>query len=148
MSDIGIPLASLVKSNNGIFKSQKQSQFLHSKANDDVVTIGDVCYGHSYFTEYHLDAVGVLKVVRLNKAGRKVMWERAGSVETPIQVTKELKRLKRMHKEVSLKAQETQEMMASSEVFRVSMAALHQSRVTQLREIEERVADIHVTHLV
>ena len=148
MSDIGISLASLVKSNNGIFKSQKQAQFLHSKANDGVAIVGDVCYGHSYFTEYHLDAEGVLKVIRLNKAGEKVMWERAGSVAVPIQVTKELSRLKRMHKEVSLRVQETQELMDTNEVFRVSMAALQQSRLTQLHEIEERVVDIHVTHLV
>lgn len=148
MSDIGISLASLVKSNNGIFKSQKQAQFLHSKANDGVAIVGDICYGHSYFTEYHLDAEGVLKVIRLNKAGKKVMWERAGSVAVPIQVTKELNRLKRMHKEVSLRVQETQELMDTNEVFRVSMAALQQSRLTQLHEIEERVADIHVTHLV
>lgn len=148
MSDIGISLASLVKSNNGIFKSQKQAQFLHSKANDGVAIVGDVCYGHSYFTEYHLDAEGVLKVIRLNKAGEKVMWERAGSVAVPIQVTKELNRLKRMHKEVSLRVQETQELMDTNEVFRVSMAALQQSRLTQLHEIEERVVDIHVTHLV
>ena len=148
MSDIGISLASLVKSNNGIFKSEKQAQFLHSKTNDGVAIVGEICYGHSYFTEYHLDASGVLKVVRLNKAGRKVMWERAGSVEVPIQVSKELNRLKRMHKEVSIRVHEIQELMDTNEVYRVSMAALHQSRLTQLHEIEERVAGIHMTHLV
>jgi uncharacterized Ntn-hydrolase superfamily protein len=148
MSDIGISLASLVKSNNGKFKSEKQAQFLSSKADRDVVIVGDICYGHSYFTEYHLDTEGVLKVVRLNKAGRKVMWERAGSVAIPIQVTKELNRLKRMHKEVSLRVQETQAAIDMNEVFRVSMAALQQSRLSQLREIEERIADVHMTHLV
>lgn len=148
MTDISISLASLVKSNNGVFKSQKQAQFLHSQADDGVVVVGGVCYGHTYFTEYHLDADGILKVVRLNKAGRKVMWERAGSVEVPIQVTKELNRLKRMHKEVSIRVQETQELMDSNDVFRVSMAALQQTRLKLLRDIEERVVDIHVTHLV
>ena len=148
MSDIGISLASPVKSNNGKFKSLKQAQFLQSKSVQNVVIVGGACYSHSYFTEYRLDDEGVLNIIRLNKGGKKILWERAGSVEVPIQVTKELNRLKRMRKEVSIRIQETQALMDSNEIYKVSCAALQESRIQQMHEIDTRAAQLEADHLI
>lgn len=80
---IDMSFGSLVKRNNGVFKSAKQAEFLAANAFDAMganthMTM-DSCYGNSYFDVYHFDKTGVYKVVRhANKSGTvKTRWERA-----------------------------------------------------------------------
>lgn len=79
MSQVAMSFASLVKSNNGFFKSEKQAAFLLSQCQEqNVFYAGGSIYKNSYMMEYHCDAKGVVKVVKyLSKTARQVvMFER------------------------------------------------------------------------
>lgn len=77
MNDIAITLANLVKTNNGLFKSEAQAHFIKSVAGAEYVSGGNV-YGNSYSLHYMLDSTGVVSV----------------------QDAKEIKRLKRLIKSI------------------------------------------------
>ena len=77
MTDLTKTLANLVKTNNGLFKSDTQAQFVRSIAGDEYVSGGNV-YGNSYSLHYMLDSTGVVSV----------------------QDAKEIKRLKRLIKSI------------------------------------------------
>ena len=78
-NEIAASFASLVKSNNGFFKSEKQAAFLLSKCQDGNTF---VCGGHVYrnpFTLYYVcDASGVVRVEKYtSKTGKNVTtWTR------------------------------------------------------------------------
>jgi len=76
LSDLDKSIASLVKYNNGQFKSEKQAMLFHSKAVDDVYySSGGSMYGNSYRHAYHLGPNGVEKVVKmLSKGKEKIVW--------------------------------------------------------------------------
>lgn len=78
-SQVAMSFASLVKVNNGFFKSEKQAAFLLSQCQEEnVFYAGGSVYKNSYMMEYHCDAKGVVKVVKyLSKTARQVvMFER------------------------------------------------------------------------
>lgn len=62
-NEIAASFASLVKSNNGLFKSEKQAAFLLSRYQEENTfhCAGNV-YGNSYQVTYYCDAKGVVKV--------------------------------------------------------------------------------------
>jgi len=76
MSDLDKSIASLVKYNNGQFKSEKQATLFHSKAVDGVYySSGGSMYGNSFRHAYHLGPNGVEKVVKmLGKGKEKTVW--------------------------------------------------------------------------
>ena len=63
MNALALSFASLVKSNNGFFKSDKQASFLLSQCQDEntFTASGDV-YGNQYQMIYHCDDKGIVKV--------------------------------------------------------------------------------------
>ena len=89
--------ASLVKSNNGLFKSEKQAQFLLSQATDgSYMSCGNV-WGNSFNMEYFVDAKGVTKVTKYSKAkGTLVEWTRKVEGEVSVQDAKAIKHLTRV----------------------------------------------------
>ena len=82
MKNVSYSLAILVKNNNGMFKSQKQADFLIAScdnlAGNTTFFAPSNCYGNDYADTYHLDQNGVVKVVRYaTKSGStKITWER------------------------------------------------------------------------
>ena len=93
--------AHLVKSNNGLFKSPAQSQFLLSKChNGEYVTSGS-SYGHGYTLFYICDQKGVQRVQKQTVGkGLTTQWERREAGQTSIQDEKEIKRLTRKLKQI------------------------------------------------
>lgn len=98
MSSIAISLASLVKSNNGFFKSEKQAAFLLSMVNDGekcFTTAGNV-RGNTFTVTYVMDDKGVVSVVKYtNVKGSVTEWQRPVQGETSIQDKKAIAKLKR-----------------------------------------------------
>ena len=93
MSNLTISFASLVKYNNGFFKSEKQANFLLSKCLDNVF------YGESTQTyknitrnEYRCDAQGVVSISKYSQTKKTltVTWERQEKSEFNIQLEKTL----------------------------------------------------------
>ena len=96
MSDFSTSFASLVKSNNGMFKSEKQAAFLLAQC--DAGTF--VASGHGWAgwqLHYRCDALGVVEVCKHTAAtGRAIVWQRVEAGRVAVQETKEHKRLTRM----------------------------------------------------
>lgn len=98
MSNLGISFASLVKNNNGLFKSSKQAAFLLSQCDEDRIFTVMGTFGRNAFTLfYHCDDLGVIKVEKyLPITGRSMItWERKQEGKVSIQDQKEIKRLER-----------------------------------------------------
>ena len=84
MDNLAASFASLVKSNNGFFKSEKQAAFLLSVCQDaGTFYTGGQVYGNSYSLQYNCDDAGVVSVEKyLPKTGKIVItWSRLTSTE-------------------------------------------------------------------
>ena len=100
MTDLTKTLANLVKTNNGLFKSDAQAQFVRSIAGDEYGSGGNV-YGNSYSLHYMLDSTGVVSVHKNTVAkGLVLVWERVTAGVESVQDAKEIKRLKRLIKSI------------------------------------------------
>ncbi len=95
MTDLTKTLANLVKTNNGLFKSDAQAQFIRSIAGDEYVNV----YGNSYNLHYVLDSTGVVSVYK-NTVAKGLVWERVTAGVVSVQDAKEIKRLKRLIKSI------------------------------------------------
>jgi hypothetical protein len=63
MSNIAVSFASLVKSNNGFFKSEAQAKFLLAQCQEENTFVtGGAVYRNSYTLFYICDATGVVRV--------------------------------------------------------------------------------------
>jgi len=95
--DLSISFASLVKTNNGFFKSDKQASFLLSQCRDGEYSTSGHLHGNSYQLFYTCDDAGVTKVEKSTHAkGLVLQWERVEEGKTSIQTSKEFKRLTRL----------------------------------------------------
>lgn len=77
MSDIAKSFASLVKSNNGLFKSEKQAAFLLSQCQEGkTFSTGGFVYNNPFRMFYHCNDLGVVKVEKYTaNTGRTVtLW--------------------------------------------------------------------------
>jgi hypothetical protein len=109
MSDFSISFASLVKSSNGFFKSEKQAALLLSVTDGGVYTVIGSVYGNSFNIDYHCDAKGVTKTVSYTKGkGFVTTWERVVEGATSVQDQKEIKRLTRLLKQTQKSITERQ----------------------------------------
>lgn len=100
MNDLTKTLANLVKTNNGLFKSEAQAHFIKSVAGAEYVSGGNV-YGKSYSLHYMLDSTGVVSVYKNTVAkGLVLVWERVTAGVVSVQDAKEIKRLKRLIKSI------------------------------------------------
>jgi hypothetical protein len=99
-ADLDISFASLVKSNNGLFKSDAQAKFLLSKCDGKEYITGGSMYGNTFQLTYYCDNRGVTKVEKYTKAaGPKIQWTRKEAGTLSVQDEKELKRLNRLLKQ-------------------------------------------------
>lgn len=79
MSNVAVSFASLVKSNNGMFKSEAQAKFLLSQCQEEnTFFVGGQVYNNSYTLQYNCDSLGVVSVEKyLPKSGKTTTtWER------------------------------------------------------------------------
>jgi len=79
MSNVAVSFAFLVKSNNGVFKSEAQAKFLLSQCQEENTFVcGGNVYNNSYTMFYICDIQGVVKVEKyLPKSGKTTTtWER------------------------------------------------------------------------
>lgn len=81
MSNLDKSFATLVKYNNGMFKSDKQAKFLSQHLDYDLgegihYTTPNNVWGNSYIFAYSCDALGVTKVEKITGKGTVVTWER------------------------------------------------------------------------
>lgn len=82
MYDVAITFASLVKNNNGFFKSEKQAAFLLSQCQEEnlFVTGGNI-YRNSFTMYYFCDAQGIMEVKKYTeKKGHTSVWKRQSDV--------------------------------------------------------------------
>lgn len=99
-TDLDISFASLVKNNNGMFKSDAQAKFLLSKCDGKEYIAGGSVYGNTYQLIYHCDDKGVTKVEKYTQnTGSKIQWTRKEAGTLSVQDEKELKRLNRLLKQ-------------------------------------------------
>lgn len=99
-TELDISFASLVKSNNGKFKSDAQAKFLLSKCDGNEYISGGSVYGNTFQLIYHCDNQGITKVEKYTKAtGSKIQWERKEAGTLSVQDEKELKRLNKLLKQ-------------------------------------------------
>jgi len=100
MSNLSISFASLVKNNNGMFKSEKQADFLLSMCNDNIYGTSGTFGRSSFYMDYFCDIKGILKVEkRTDKKGTVLTWERREDGKLAIQDKKEIASIKRMLKQ-------------------------------------------------
>lgn len=96
MNQVSKSLASLVKSNNGEFKSQSQADFLLSQRNsgDSILVSGEV-RGNSFTLSYVLDSTGVVEVIKNTKVKGDVVTftRKIEGILTPQEI-KKIKTLK------------------------------------------------------
>lgn len=89
---------SLIATNNGFFKSQKQADFLISMLSkeDGNISVGST-YGNGFMITYLFDEKGITKKEQYNYKTSKtiVLWERVVEGKLSIQDEKLLKTLKR-----------------------------------------------------
>lgn len=101
--------ANLVKTNNGLFKSAAQAQYLLSQCRDGEYVAMGSAYGHGFTLFYTCDAKGVVKVSKQTVGkGLVTQWERAEAGKVSIQDEKEIKRLKRLIKQTEKSLAERQ----------------------------------------
>jgi hypothetical protein len=88
MLNLAISFASLVKNNNGIFKSAKQASFslMHCNNCSEFSATGSV-YKNSYTLVYTCDELGIFKVEKLTKNKNAVVWTRLAIVDAEISAT-------------------------------------------------------------
>ncbi|CAB4127496.1 hypothetical protein UFOVP84_216 [uncultured Caudovirales phage] len=98
MNNLAISFASLVKNHKGLFKSEKQAEFLLKMCQEHMTFIAPGNVGrYGYCMYYICDEKGVVRVEKSlqSKGGVTVTWERGGEGKVTVQDTKEIKRLKR-----------------------------------------------------
>lgn len=98
--EVSSSFASLVKSNNGFFKSDKQAEFLLNQCSENVYCSQAITKFRSWYSMiYFCDAKGVTKVEKNTSTGLTVVWERAAEGQVSMQDAKEIKRLQRLIKQ-------------------------------------------------
>lgn len=97
---LAISFATLVKNNNGLFKSEKQASFLISMCRDGVFGTSSA-FGYSSFNMYYYcDDNGIYKVEKSTpKKGIMLTWERREEGKVTVQDKKEIKSISRMLKQ-------------------------------------------------
>lgn len=90
-------IESLIATNNGFFKSEKQADFLISQLSkeDGNIQVGST-YGNGFMITYLFDDKGITKKEQYNYKTSKtvVLWERVIEGKLSVQQEKELKKLK------------------------------------------------------
>lgn len=128
MNDIAKSLSYLVKTNNGMFKSEAQASFLKSKLDKGtLIDIGST-YGNPYVITYFCDDKGVTKVEKHGtKSGKsEITWERKVEGKTSAQDEKEIKRIKRLIKQAEKSIASRQSSWESGE-YNANIDLYHQS---------------------
>lgn len=87
---------SLIKTNNGFFKSDKQAEFLISQLSKNNIFVGSV-YGNTFNITYVFDEKGIIKKEQYNIKTSKteITWERKVAGVLTVQQEKKIKSLKR-----------------------------------------------------
>lgn len=98
MSNVQLSLNSLVKKNNGFFKSQKQADFLLSILNDNNV-FASVAYGYTILTTYHFDGKGITLKTKTSVKTNKTTEEWSRKIEGVLSV-EEQQIIKRLNKQL------------------------------------------------
>ena len=94
MDNFGKSVYNLINTNQGIFKSEKQKQFLTNQLSF-VVDSGNI-YGNSWYVEASFDDRGVSKLTKHTKTSTKVVYDRStdGIKRTEAKTKKAQKSLK------------------------------------------------------
>lgn len=97
---LAISFASLVKNNNGLFKSEKQANFLLSMCNENVYGTSGNVGRNSFYMDYFCDEKGVIQVTkRTDKKDTVSTWERRVDGKVTVQDKKAISSIKRMLKQ-------------------------------------------------
>ena len=147
MNNLAASFASLVKSNNGLFKSEKQAAFLLSVCQDaGTFYTGGQVYGNSYSLEYNCDDSGVVSVKKyLPKTGKIVItWSRLTPAEFAAnQADKAVAKAK----DVALQAEAAARFQARSDAFQLALEIAQECAKRDMMEAgisEERAARMAV----
>ena len=107
MDKIAISFASLVKSNNGFFKTEKQAEFLLPQCEYGSFTVYGSIYNNSFQINYVCDDKGIVRTDKVTQCGGKILttWERVVIGSISVQDAKETKRIlreiKRIEKQIN-----------------------------------------------
>lgn len=99
MTNLAQSFASLVKTNNGMFKSPAQAAFLLSQCQaSEYISSGSIM-GSGFTVHYECDTLGVTAVIKYTKTkGFVTQWTRVVEGQVSVQDAKEIKRLERLIK--------------------------------------------------
>jgi hypothetical protein len=141
MSNVAVSFASLVKSNNGLFKSEKQAAFLLSQCQElnTFICGGDV-YGNNFSLFYHCDAQGVEKVIKyLPQSGKsETVWLRhvVGTVNE-VEAAKQAKEQKRLKREINRLKKAIEAREANRDSYKGAEALFEESQEQDKRDLQE-----------
>lgn len=121
MSNLAVSFASLVKSNNGMFKSEAQAKFLLSQCQEEnTFFVGGQVYNNSYTLSYNCDSLGVVSVEKyLPKSGKTTTtWERQ-----PVEQlrAKQAEDAARREREINREAASIAKFQARQDAFQVAL---------------------------
>ena len=147
MELVQVSLENLIKTNNGLFKSEAQAEFLLSKlkeefGNEFLTSI----YNNSVIITYEYDEKGIVRKTNrsVKKHTTKVVWERKEEGKISIEEAQKLKQIKReiskLKKNISnrLVAKENGQYDGMEELFTKS----HNSDEKSLKEFENMLNDM------
>ena len=106
MSSISISIFSLAKNNNGLFKSEKQANFILQILQDRQNYIGAADSGYNSCPIFaYADKLGITKIVKSTNKGNKAMFERkVEGVISPLEAKKiksKNRRIKKLEKQLA-----------------------------------------------
>lgn len=109
MNELAMSFAALVKNNDGLFKSDKQAQYLLSQCEEEnMFTTSGTVYRSPFTMFYHCDEKGVVKVEKYlpRTSKTEVVWLRPVKGTLSIKDAKHLAQLKRMLKQTQNKVKD------------------------------------------
>lgn len=128
MTNIAKTLANLVKTNNGLFKSEAQAKFLTEVVGTEYV-VGGTVMGNQFTLYYDLNSTGVTSVRKYTVGkGFTTTWERVVDGTVSVQDAKEIKRLKRLAKSVEKSMSDRQAYWDSGEYVRECGATIENAK--------------------
>lgn len=140
MTNIAKTLANLVKTNNGLFKSEAQAKFLIEVVGTEYVTGGAVM-GNQFTLYYDLNSTGVISVRKYTVSkGFTTTWERVVDGTVSVQDAKEIKRLKRLAKSVKKSMSDRQACWDSGKYVRECGATIENAKsLFDNRQLAEQI---------
>lgn len=140
---------SLIKYNNGFFKSEKQAKFLLSHCEDNLYSVSGLVYRNSYLDVFECDDRGVVKADRYTENGQKIksIFVRDDSVSMDDLAAKKEKFLKNKERiavinHLHSKWMEKKENLSPMKKVDVIMSIINEGRMDDVKALLDRLNEV------